>query len=31
LGFNIIRIENEDVFLATMAVLAKIKSCFDHP
>jgi len=31
LGFKIIRIENEDVFLATMAVLDKIKSCFDHP
>ena len=31
LGFKIIQIENEDVFLATMAVLDKIKSCFDHP
>lgn len=31
LGFKIIRIENEDVFLATMAVLEKIKSCFTTP
>lgn len=31
LGFKIIRIENGDVFLATMSVLDKIKSCFDHP
>lgn len=31
LGFKIIRIENEDVFLATMAVLDKIKSYFNHP
>ncbi|WP_370592806.1 endonuclease domain-containing protein [Roseivirga sp. E12] len=31
LGFKIIRIENEDVFLATMAVLDKIKNAFTTP
>lgn len=31
LGFKIIRIENEDIFKATMAVLDKIKSCFTTP
>ncbi len=31
LGFKIVRIENEDVFLATMAVLDKIKSGFTTP
>ncbi len=31
MGFRIIRIENEDVFEATLAVLDKIKDSFDHP
>lgn len=31
LGIRILRIENEDVFLATDAVLDKIKACFNHP
>jgi very-short-patch-repair endonuclease len=31
LGIRVIRIENEDVFRATEAVLSKIKDCFNHP